>query len=75
MISKDKELSEARREKALRAEHGEIPKFHKGKHGKRYDYYTCGNCGCTIDVNYDYCFNCGYRIIWDNPRCMTGRMK
>ena len=48
--------------------------FHKGRYGKQYDYWTCGNCGSTIkrDVVENYCCNCGYKILWDNPRCLTG---
>ena len=48
------ELSEARREKALRAEAGCKPKFHPGRYGKKFDYHTCGQCGATVDVIYDY---------------------
>ncbi len=51
-----------------------VPKFHKGKYGKQYDSYTCGNCGITIrdGVTSNYCNNCGFAIKWDNPRCLTG---
>lgn len=48
------------------------PKYHKGlKVGN--DYYTCGNCGATVKygVNSNYCDNCGFKILWDNPRCLT----
>ncbi len=39
------------------------PKFHKGKNGKRYDYYTCGQCGSSITLPIDeYCSKCGYAI-------------
>lgn len=50
------------------------PKFHKGKCGKQYDSYTCGNCGTTIKrgITSNYCDNCGFAIKWDNPRCLTG---
>ena len=50
------------------------PKFHKGKYGKQYDNYTCGNCGSTLfnGVTSNYCSNCGFAIGWDNPRCLTG---
>ena len=48
------------------------PRFNKGKYGKKYDNYTCGNCGHTIlEIGYDYCPNCGYGIAWDSPRCLT----
>jgi len=69
-----KDLSPARVEKALKAEFGCKPKYHKGHYGKRYEYWTCGNCGArTKDTVLDnYCWNCGYRIIWDSCRCMTG---
>lgn len=50
------------------------PKYHKGLYGRKYDSYTCGNCGTTIsrDVCSNFCDNCGFRIKWDNPRCLTG---
>lgn len=53
---------------------GVKPKFHKGHYGKKYDYWTCGHCGATTldGVGDTYCRNCGYRILWDNPRCLTG---
>lgn len=50
---------------------GAKPKFHKGLYGTKYDSYTCGNCGSGIDVIYDYCPKCGYKLLWDNPRCLT----
>ena len=65
-------LSEARYEKAIRAEIGLAPKFHKGKYGGKFDYHTCGQCGATIQVISDYCHKCGYRVLWENPRCLTG---
>ena len=48
------------------------PKYHKGKHIN--DWWTCGQCGTTVfdGVTSNYCMNCGYRIKWDNPRCLTG---
>lgn len=67
-----KGLSAARVEKALRAESGIQPKFHKGKYGKQYDYHTCGQCGYIVTVTNNYCGGCGYRILWNNPRCLTG---
>ncbi len=42
------------------------PKFHKGKYGAKYDSYTCGNCGVTLNsfhvVGGHYCWNCGFAI-------------
>ncbi len=64
-------LSDARKEKAIRAEEGAKPKFRPGKFGKKYDRHTCGNCGRGVEVMDNYCGGCGYRILWDNPRCMT----
>ena len=53
---------------------GVKPRFHKGHFGKKYDTWTCGHCGApTKDgVGDTFCRNCGYRILWDNPRCLTG---
>ena len=65
-------LSEARKDYALRAEVGAKPKFHKGKYGIKYDYYTCGKCGCRLkDIVDNYCWNCGFQILWAHPRCLT----
>ena len=52
---------------------GVKPKFRKGIYGHKYDNWTCGNCGAqTWDgVGDEYCRKCGYRIKWDNPRCLT----
>lgn len=49
------------------------PKYHKGIYGKKYDNWTCGNCGCEInhDVVQNYCWNCGHAIKWDGTRCLT----
>lgn len=67
-----KELSPAQTEYAIKAYIGAKPKFHKGIYGSKHDYYTCGHCGaqtkCGVVDN--HCFNCGYRILWDNPRCL-----
>ena len=64
-------LSEAQKDKALRAMEGARPKFRPGKYGKQYDTHTCGNCGRTVRVEDNYCGGCGFRILWDNPRCLT----
>ena len=68
-----KPLSEPQEMLAYRMYQGEKPKFHKGHFGKKYDYYTCGHCGATTkdSVLDNFCWNCGFRILWDNPRCLT----
>ena len=38
------------------------PKYHKGLYGKKFDYYTCGNCGFNLATGYKWCPNCGFRI-------------
>ena len=50
---------------------GVKPKLNKGKY--RSDWWTCGNCGSkTYDgVVANFCWNCGYRILWDSCRCLT----
>ena len=66
-----KELSEAQKDHAYKAMQGARPKKHSGvKHYR--DYYTCGSCGAGVDVYFDYCFKCGYRILWSSPRCLSG---
>ncbi len=52
---------------------GAKPKYHKGKSNPIFGYHTCGNCGATIEVIHDYCFKCGYRVIWDSIKCLTGQ--
>ena len=62
--------------KYIRAkEVGVKPKLNKGKYCK--DWYTCGHCGAGMkdSVNDNFCWNCGYRILWDSTRCLTGREK
>lgn len=53
---------------------GVKPKYHKGVYGKKFDSWSCGHCGTTLthDVLNNFCHECGYRILWDNPRCLTG---
>ena len=36
------------------------------------DYYTCRNCGHRVDIQNNYCPNCGYMLKWDSCRCLTG---
>lgn len=52
---------------------GVKPKFHKGQYGKKYDHYTCGNCASVIQITDNYCWNCGYAVLWDSCRCLTGK--
>jgi len=49
---------------------GVKPKWHRGQSIK--DYYTCGNCGRTVRIEDNFCSGCGYRILWDSVRCLTG---
>jgi len=67
-------MTEQQRKAALAHYDGAKPKFVKGVYGVKYDYWKCGNCGTTLkhDVLENYCFNCGFRVLWDNPRCLTG---
>ena len=64
-------------DRADRMNKGIKPQYHKGKSIN--DWYTCGQCGAMLnkaasdDVLNDFCWQCGYRIKWDNPRCLTGR--
>lgn len=65
-------MTEAQMEAAIKHMEGCDPKYHKGKYGKQFDYHTCGYCGFTVTVVYDYCPKCGTRILWTNPKCLTG---
>ena len=67
-----KELSSAQKKAAINHMAGAKPKFHKGKYGKQYDSHTCGSCGFTLSVTNNYCPDCGTRVLWENPRCLTG---
>ena len=49
---------------------GVRPKHNKGMYVK--DFYTCGNCGYNINIQHNFCPNCGFRIKWDSCRCLTG---
>ena len=66
-------MTEAQIESAMRHMEGCKPKYHKGVYGKKFDHHTCGACGFGINVIYDYCPKCGTRILWDNPKCLTGQ--
>lgn len=48
---------------------GEKPRYHKGKYIK--DWYTCRHCGSTVEINHNFCPNCGYELLWDGIRCLT----
>lgn len=39
-------------------------KLHKGIYGKKFDSYTCGNCGRGVAVVDCFCPGCGRRIDW-----------
>lgn len=67
-------MTEPQRILALSQYEGTKPKLVKGIYSKKHSYYKCGNCGATLkhDIVENYCFNCGYRVLWDNPRCLTG---
>ena len=56
-------------------ENGVKPKFHPGIFGHKFDSWSCGNCGSIIkkDVLENFCSHCGYKIKWENPRCLTGK--
>ena len=39
------------------------PKFYPGRVSRKYDSYTCGNCGFGLKEAYEkYCCNCGQRV-------------
>jgi len=67
-------ISEPQKQYAVDAYVGAKPKFHKGVYGRKHDYYSCGHCGSTLkDIVDNFCWNCGYRILWKNPRCLTDK--
>lgn len=65
-------LSEAEHHYALQAQVGRKPKLRRGKYGKQYDSHTCGQCGYIVSVTDNFCPKCGFRILWDDPKCITG---
>lgn len=50
---------------------GVKPKYYKAD-SALHSYYKCGNCGHRLDINNNFCPNCGYMIKWDSCRCLTG---
>ena len=36
------------------------------------DYYSCRNCGRPVKIADNFCPGCGFRILWDSVRCLTG---
>ena len=39
------------------------PVFHKGVYGKKYDSWTCGNCGSGVsEAWWEWCPRCGFAI-------------
>lgn len=63
----DNEIKEYERDKAKPIK----PKYHKGQYGRKYDTYTCANCGAVVVVTYNYCPTCGRQVGWDSCRCLT----
>lgn len=66
-----KELSEAQQLAAIKHMKESKPKLVKGM-TKLYDYHKCGACGATLQIVDHYCFKCGTRILWSNPKYLTG---
>lgn len=50
---------------------GVKPKYYKAD-TVLHSYYTCRNCGHRVEINDNFCPNCGYMIKWDSTRCLTG---
>jgi predicted RNA-binding Zn-ribbon protein involved in translation (DUF1610 family) len=39
------------------------PRYHKGQYGRKYDTWSCGNCGAGVpEAHWKYCPNCGQAI-------------
>lgn len=39
------------------------PRYHKGQYGRKYDTWSCGNCGAGVpEAHWKYCPNCGFAI-------------
>lgn len=72
-IMTEKALSDPQEVAAIRHMIGAKPRLNKGVHGKKYDNYTCGECGFVLQITDNYCPNCGTRCLWDSPKCLTGR--
>ncbi len=64
------ELVINRLEHHRRQAQGVKPKLNDGK--KLNSYYTCGNCGKRVEITQNFCGGCGYRILWNSCRCLTG---
>lgn len=50
---------------------GVKPRYYKAD-SPVHSYYTCGNCGHPMKIQDNFCPNCGYRVMWDSCRCLTG---
>lgn len=48
---------------------GITPKVNKGKYVG--SWYTCTRCGRKVNIEYNFCPNCGYQLLWSHVRCMT----
>lgn len=46
-----------------------LPKFRKGVYGRKYDSWSCGNCGYSgIQIHEHYCPNCGFMVDWNHAQ-------
>lgn len=67
----EEEILKIRTEAALDRDQGAEPKPAPRKIYK--SGFICGNCGCGLhDIVDQWCWNCGYRLLWGSPACLTG---
>lgn len=48
---------------------GEKPRCNRGMYIN--SWYTCRHCGHTVNIEHNYCSNCGYKLLWDSTRYLT----
>ena len=49
---------------------GKRPKIVKAKNRAYGEFRNCGKCGFGLDIQSNYCKNCGTAVLWKNPRCL-----
>ncbi|MCI7191381.1 MAG: hypothetical protein MR998_12230 [Lachnospiraceae bacterium] len=49
---------------------GKRPKIVKAKYRAYGELRNCGKCGFGLDIQSNYCKNCGTAVLWKNPRCL-----
>lgn len=49
---------------------GAQPKYNEGIDLN--GWYSCKNCGVRVEITWNFCPGCGYKLKWNSIRCLTG---